>query len=417
MMEQIRSIAAAGARPDASALVPCRTPLLSAALHDENAGLKGWVVVDSLLGGRAMGGTRMTPGVDARELAGLARTMTYKLALAGMPIGGAKAGLVSTLRCGEQRDRQLITFGELASPLMHGGVYLGSDQGISYRDRDLIHQAANFHPVRTREALPCSWGGFWSACKDVTGHGVCLATCMIADHLRLPPEGRTVAIQGFGVVGRGVARGLAERGYKIVAVADRLGTIECDDGLPVGALLAATDETGTIDRALLPGHLRSNDTPDPWLSVPADLLVLAASGDAVHAKNVGKVKARAIIEGANNPCSEEAIHELYRRGITVVPDIVANSGGATVTALCLLGLTPPLALDSLVAWCFAAVARRVRHNCAVLLRRAAAQGKPMHPVSYELASENLEALRVALRMGKTPAEAAASLKFTRRGQQ
>ncbi|MDI3291369.1 Glu/Leu/Phe/Val dehydrogenase dimerization domain-containing protein [Polyangium sp. 15x6] len=417
MIEHTRPIDATGARPDTSGMVPFGRPPLSAAVNDENAGLNGWVVVDSLLGGRAMGGTRMTPGVDARELATLARTMTYKLALAGMPIGGAKAGLVSTLQRGEQRDQKLIRFGELASPLMHGGVYLGSDQGISYRDRDLIHQAANFHPMQTRGALPCSWGDFWSACKDVTGHGVCLATCMIADHLRLPQEGRTVAIQGFGVVGRGAARGLVERGYKIVAVADRLGTIQCSDGLPVDALLAATDEAGTIHRGLLPRHLRCDDGPDRWLSVPADLLVLAASGDAVHARNAGRVEARAIVEGANNPCSVEALHELHRRGIAVVPDIVANSGGATVTALCLLGLTPPLALDSLIEWCFAAVARRVRHNCAVLFRRAAAQGKQMHAVSYELASENLETLRAALRMGKTPADAAASVKFTGRGQQ
>ncbi|WP_395846878.1 Glu/Leu/Phe/Val dehydrogenase [Cystobacter fuscus] len=387
-------------------------PALSTTITDEQTGLKGWVVVDSLLGGRAIGGTRMTPGVNDKELATLARTMTCKLALAGLPIGGAKAGIASNLPRGEARSRQLAAFGRLAAPLVHGGIYIGSDQGVGYEDRELIHRAAGYEVTAQGKPLPFSWSELWDRCEDVTGHGVCQSTSVIADHLMLPPEMRTVVIQGFGLVGRGVARGLSAWGYKIIGVADAQGTVYSHDGLPVEALLAATDSAGTIDRKRLPDWIQTSSEPDMWLSLRCGLLVLAAVGNAVHEKNVERVNARAVIEGANNPCSHEAILALHRRGVAVMPDIVANSGGATVSALFLLGLTPPLALGSLVTWCFEEVARRVKSNSALFVRGYLQEGKPIHELAHAVAHERLEVLRSALQTGMSPTEAAALLEVS-----
>jgi glutamate dehydrogenase (NAD(P)+) len=373
--------------------------------------LKGWIVVDSLLGGRAMGGTRMTPGVDSKELAALARTMTYKLALSGLPIGGAKAGMASGLPRGEARSRQIAAFGRLASPLLHGGIYIGSDQGIGYEERELIHRSAGYQVKVQGNRLPFSWSEFWNRCENVTGHGVCQSTSVIADTLKMPRELRTVVIQGFGVVGRGVARGLSAQGYKIVGVVDHLGTVYSNDGLPVEALLEATDPAGTIDRTRLPGWVQTSSEPDMWLSISCGILVLAAVGNAVHEKNVDLVKARVVVEGANNPCSHEAILALHRRGIAVMPDIVANSGGATVSALVLLGFIPSLALEPLATWCFEEVTRRVRSNSALCARRYLEEGKPMHEIAHVVARERLEVLQSALQKGMSPAEAAASIQF------
>ncbi|WP_438014238.1 Glu/Leu/Phe/Val dehydrogenase dimerization domain-containing protein [Sorangium sp. So ce315] len=393
---------------DASSFAGVAAPALSTTMIHEAAGLKGWVVVDSLLGGRAMGGVRMTPSVDATELSGLARAMTYKLALAGMPIGGAKGGIASALPRGERRDQQLTAFGRLAAPLLHGGIYLGSDQGITYRDRDLVHQAGRYE-VRPHRSLPCSWGELWRCCEDVTGHGVCQAMTLIADELRLSQEQRTVAIQGFGTVGRGVARGLSARGYTITVVADRDGTVFHEDGLPVDALLAATDAAGSIDRRRLPAWVKTTSDPDASLSLRATLLVLAASGGAVHRDNVGRVNARVVVEGANYPCTEEALRALHGQGVVVVPGILANSGGATASALCLLGLTPPVELEPLVTWVFDEIARRVRSNCAAVFRRSTEQRTPMCQASQELARERLEVLRDGIHKGKSIAETAASI--------
>jgi glutamate dehydrogenase/leucine dehydrogenase len=148
-----------------------------------------------------------------------------------------------------------------------------------------------------------------------------------------------------------------------------------------------------------------------WLSLRCGLLVLAAVGNAVHEKNVERVNARAVIEGANNPCSHEALLALHRRGIAVMPDIVANSGSATVSALFLLGFAPSVSLDQLVDWCFADVTRRVTSNSMLSVRRYLAEGKPMHEIAHEVARERVEVLRSALLKGMTPAKAAALIDF------
>jgi glutamate dehydrogenase (NAD(P)+) len=395
-------------RPNAAEPV---VPELSTSITDEKAGLKGWVVVDSLLGGRAMGGTRMTPSVNDKELEALARTMTFKLALAGLPIGGAKAGIASSLPRGEARSRQLAAFGRLAAPLLHGGIYIGSDLGIGYEERELIHRSAGYEVKPQGRRLPFSWGELWDRCENVTGHGVCQASKVIADSLKLPQDRRTVVIQGFGVVGQGVARGLVAQGCQIVGVADRLGTVCCPDGLPVETLLDATDSAGTIDRKRLPASVQTSSEPDMWLSLPCDLLVLAAVGNAIHEKNVERVNARAVIEGANNPCSHEALLALHRRGIAVMPDIVANCGGAAVSALFLLGFTPSLALEPLVAWCFEEVTRRVKSNSTLCARKYLDEGKPMHEIAHGVARERVEQLRSSLLKGMTPADAASMINF------
>src|SRR5512146_718446 len=113
-------------------------------ITDPEIDLEAYVVVDSLVNGRAMGGTRMTSTVDVDEVADLAHNMTLKLALADLAIGGAKAGIRCGLPAGPQRDRYLERFGHAIAPLLHGGIYLGVDQGVSFRDRDTFLGAAHF---------------------------------------------------------------------------------------------------------------------------------------------------------------------------------------------------------------------------------------------------------------------------------
>jgi glutamate dehydrogenase (NAD(P)+) len=353
--------------------------------NDSDIGLRAYVVVDSLHNGRALGGTRMTGDVNAAEVAGLARAMTLKLALAGLPIGGAKAGITCDLPPGPERDLRIEQFGRAIAPLLHGGVYLGADQGITYRDRDLFLAAADYDICGEHLAnLPCAWAQLWERCQTVTGHGVCEAAFAADKHLNLGCK--TAVVQGFGLVGRGVATTLAGAGYRIVAVADQRGTVSDPAGLPVADLVAVTDPTGTIDRAALPPGVRRDDAPNAWLDVPTDLLVLAANAEAIHEGNVDQVRARLIVEGANLASTEKANDVLAARGVPIVPGIVANCGSATVTALLLLHAQPAVgSLDELAAWLFDQVGTRVRANVATLLTQAKQDHRSLARLALDLA--------------------------------
>ncbi|MFL6622404.1 MAG: Glu/Leu/Phe/Val dehydrogenase dimerization domain-containing protein [Sulfurifustis sp.] len=348
-------------------------PLLQTTVIDRRRNVTAWVVVDRLVNGRAMGGIRMTSDVNLAEVAQLARKMTLKLSLAELPIGGAKAGIVGTLPDGPARDDCLRAFGEAVAPLLHGGIYLGSDQGITYRDRDLICAAAGYDIQRTPAGaiLKCSWPELWRRCQNVTGHGVGEAAHMCANFLEVPIP-RRVVIQGFGTVGRGVATFLAAHGYTIVGVADQLGTLRLTEGGDVAHLIAATNAQGLIDRTALPPGVTVVSPKDAWLDLDADILVLAANSNAVSGKAAERIRSRIVVEGANFPCTPDALHVLQCKGITVVPDIAANCGGAAVTALVLTGRVPPLPdVESQVSWFFDEVRARVRRNVEKVLKQLA----------------------------------------------
>lgn len=339
-------------------------------IDNEETDLHAFVIVDSLNQGRAMGGTRMTPGVTPDEVAELARKMTLKLSIADLGIGGAKAGITCGLPLGPERDAHIAEFGRAVAPLLQGGLYLGGDQGISHRDRDLFFEAAGFDATKSTPAgeLPCSWAELWKRCSDVTGYGVCEGIEEGAQLLKLRQSCRTVAIQGFGCVGNAVATGLTARGFTVVAVADRFGTVSHPDGLPLAELLEATDASGTIDRSRLPEGLTLDSGPDAWLDVDADILVLAAGGDAVTEANAHRVRARLVAEGGNCTVTPDAQRQLAARGVTVLPDIVVNVGGAAVTGLLLTGAVPAgFDVDTLVEWLYLEVGLRIRRGVVDLL--------------------------------------------------
>ncbi|MFC8720379.1 Glu/Leu/Phe/Val dehydrogenase dimerization domain-containing protein, partial [Kitasatospora sp. NPDC057198] len=256
-----------------------KDPALTVHLNGSGGEIKGWVVVDSLYNGLAMGGTRMTPGVTEEEVAGLARDMTHKFILAGLPIGGAKAGIVSD---GSDREQTFRTFGRTVKPLLHGGIHLGIDMGVTPADRATFFDEAGYDPRFRPGApdMPIDWRTYYEPLIDATGHGVGIAAVTA-----LEGAGRTgsarVVIQGFGAVGRAVAEFLEARGHVVVGVADIDGTISADR-LPVADLIAVTDEFGRIDRSRLPQSVTVTNEPDAWLDLDADLLILAAQKHALN---------------------------------------------------------------------------------------------------------------------------------------
>jgi glutamate dehydrogenase (NAD(P)+) len=349
------------------------SPLLSTAIRDQAHHLTGWVVVDSLVDGMAMGGTRMTASVTEQEVRDLAAAMTVKLALVGLRIGGAKAGIVSVP---DHRDEVLRSFGRSVAPLLHGGVYLGCDQGTTHDDRDVFFVEAGFDVQRklgiTR--MRADWTELWRQLKDITGYGVA-ESAVAALELRADDRQCRVAIQGFGTVGRSVAKNLQGHGHRIVAVADVLGTVSAPEGLPVSELLEITDPAGTIDRSRLPQSVTVLNQPEAWLDVDAEVLVLAAGGAAIREDNLSRLRADVVVEGGNLCCTTAAKKALRAAGTVVVPDVVANVGGAGVTGCILTGIAPSdVPTEELVRWLFDWVGRQVRRNTREVLEIAARHG-------------------------------------------
>ncbi|RDG32435.1 Glu/Leu/Phe/Val dehydrogenase dimerization domain-containing protein [Streptomyces corynorhini] len=353
-----------------------QAPAFTVHLNGSGGTLRGWVVVDTLVDGLAMGGTRMTTGITEDEVAGLARDMTEKFTLAGLRIGGAKAGIVSD---GSNREETFRTFGRTVKPLLHGGIHLGIDMGVTPADRAVFFAEAGYDPRYRLGApdLPFDWRTYYEPLIDATGHGVGVAAVTA-----LAASGRTeparVVVQGFGAVGRAVARFLEERGHVVVGIADVRGTISADR-LPVADLIALTDEYGQIDRSRLPQHVTVSGEPDAWLDVDADLLILAAQKYALTAENTHRLRAGLVVEGANLATSAAAKEKVAASGVGLVPGVIANIGGAASAALAVTRVVPfDLTADARKAWVFDWISDRVRQNTRDLLDIAAARaGNPL----------------------------------------
>ncbi|QWB21824.1 MULTISPECIES: Glu/Leu/Phe/Val dehydrogenase dimerization domain-containing protein [Streptomyces] len=320
-------------------------PLLSLTWTDHLTGHQGFLVVDRLVRGVASGGLRMRAGCTLEEVTGLARGMTMKEALhydpesRYVPLGGAKGGI----DC-DPRDPQayplLVRYLRAMRPYIESCWTTGEDLGLT---QDLVDRAAAeaglvssiqaVYPLlddeaearrRLRDAFAVEVDGL-GLDELVGGCGVAESALTALDRAGVPYTGTRVALQGLGTMGGATARFLTRAGLTIVAVADLKGTIANPAGLDVEALLAARDAHGTVDRsALRPGD---RELPgDAWLSADTDVLVPAAVSYAIDSGNQERITARWVVEAANMPVRPEAELLLAARGVTVLPDVVVNSG-------------------------------------------------------------------------------------------
>ncbi|MEU9607470.1 Glu/Leu/Phe/Val dehydrogenase dimerization domain-containing protein [Streptomyces sp. NPDC048057] len=323
-------------------------PSLSLTWTDHVTGRQGHLVVDRLVRGVASGGLRMREGCSLAEVAGLARGMTMKEALhynpdgpAGkyIPLGGAKGGI----DC-DPRDPAaygvLVRYLRAMRPYVEAVWTTGEDLGLT---QDVVDRAAAeaglvstvqavYRLLDDEDAARRRLAAAFAVEVDgigldelVGGCGVAESVLVALDRAGVPQEGARVCVQGFGTMGGATARFLSRAGLRVVAVADVKGTVFNPRGLDVEALLAARDAYGTVDR----GALRPDDQElagDAWLSTDAEVLVPAAVSYAIDVANQASITARWIVEAANMPVLPEAEELLAHRGVTVLPDVVVNSG-------------------------------------------------------------------------------------------
>jgi glutamate dehydrogenase (NAD(P)+) len=345
------------------------------------------------------GGIRMRPGVTVDEVTDLARTMSHKMAVLDIPYGGAKSG-IDWDPASAEAPAVLRGFIDAIRPFIAERYATGADLGT--REDDIIaacQLVGLTHPLqagfkaeagagltRVKQALALTSEGL-AITELMAGYGVAECTFEAADVLGLPLKGASVALQGFGNVGGAAARYLNRAGVHLTVVADIEGTIIDENGLDVSHLLSIRDRFGRIDRRRLkPG---SRCAPEPtWLEHTVDIMIPAAIGHAIRADNQAGIECRLLVEAANNPVTAEAEVQLERRGITILPDFVANAAAAFLFCGLLQKRLEPN-LDSI----FSVTSRQLRSTTRELLERARRERVSNRRAAEEIAETRLRAHR------------------------
>ncbi len=293
----------------------------------------GYRVQHSLLRGPSKGGIRYHPDVTLDEVKALAMWMTWKCAVVGIPFGGAKGGVICDPRDLSLNEIEHITR-RYTSEI---SILIGPQKDIPAPDvntnaqvmawlMDTYSMQAGYSVPPVVTGKPLSIGGSEGR-NEATGRGVMLVTLEALRHLDVAPAGSAVVVQGYGNVGSNAARSLAEQGCSVVAIGDQYGAIRNLGGINLAALDAHVRESRTVV-----GFPDADPIgQDELLTTPCTVLVPAALENQLTVLNAPQVKARLVVEGANGPTTPEADHILYDRGILVIPDILANAGGVTVS--------------------------------------------------------------------------------------
>ncbi len=338
-------------------------------LYDSPSGLRGIVVVDNVACGPSIGGIRMAPDVTTEEVFRLARAMTCKNAAAGLPHGGGKAGIVADPKA-TQKPRLIRAFARAIKDLVEyiPGPDMGTDESC---------MAWIFDEIGRAVGLPRVLGGIPLDEIGATGYGLAQCAEVAAPFCNLKLAGATVAIEGFGNVGRHAARFLEELGARLVAASDTGGAVYDPQGIPVAELTQVKRRSGSV--AAWSGGKRISQAD--LLTIPCDILVPAARPDCIHVDNARSIQARLVLEGANIPATPEAESILHQRGVVLVPDFIANAGGVICAAVEYHGGTQSAA--------FAQIAEKIRGNSQEVLRRSRDEKIEPRRAALELARERV----------------------------
>ncbi|MDR7400922.1 MAG: Glu/Leu/Phe/Val dehydrogenase [Armatimonadota bacterium] len=293
----------------------------------------GYRVHHSTVLGPTKGGIRYHPDVTLNEVRALAMWMTWKCAVVGLPYGGAKGGVVVNPKELSRDELEHLTrryATEISILMSPEGDIPAPDVGTNPQVMAWIMDTYSMHRGYSVPAVvtgkPLSIGGSHGR-VEATGRGVTIVTREVARHLGLSLAGMRVVVQGFGNVGSVAAALLHDQGCTVVGVSDSGGGIYTPRGLDPRAVLRFKEEHGSV--AGFPGADRV--TNEELLELPCDILVPSALEGQITGSNAPRIRARVIVEGANGPVTPDGDAVLVDRGVTVVPDILANAGGVIVS--------------------------------------------------------------------------------------
>lgn len=365
-------------------------------VHDSAIGMEGFLVVDNTAMGPGKGGIRMTANVSAEEVWRLARTMTWKNALAGIPFGGAKAGIVWPPRAdtsvdkgveGDELKKKFVqSFARALKPLLIKKYIAGPDVNTGEREMQWFVEAVkNWRAATGKPANVCMavFGKKGERCGiphefGSTGFGVAHAAAIAARSVGVGLEGARVAIHGFGNVGSFAYQYLTEMGARVIAIADRSGTIFLEQGLPPDLINDLIGRRCALSECAGVEHLRADD----FWSIPTDVLIPASVTDVINDGNRQKIRTRIIVEAGNIPMSEEIEEDFFRKGVLVVPDFVANAGGVISSYAEYRGYNPKRMFDL--------VKRKITRATESVLQVALREKKNPRAIALVLARAKVE---------------------------
>ncbi|MEN9406700.1 MAG: hypothetical protein RLZ12_984 [Bacillota bacterium] len=286
--------------------------------------------------GPTKGGIRFHPEVTLSEVKALAMWMSFKCALVGLPLGGAKGGVIVDAKSLSGKELERVSRGYIRAL----ASVLGPEQDIPAPDINTNAQVMGWmvdeyqllnrgrHIPGMITGKPLTLGGSKGR-TEATGRGVGLTVIEALKHLGLPLQNATAAIQGFGNVGSEVAKLLSAKGVRIVAVSGSKGGVYAKQGLPIADLI----EHMNLKRSLLDFPSDAPISNEALLALDVDILIPAALGGQINEETAPKVQAKVVAEGANGPTTPAGDKILTERGIFVIPEILANAGGVIVSYL------------------------------------------------------------------------------------
>ena len=353
-------------------------------VYDPHTKTQGILVIDNTALGAGKGGIRMTPTVSVEEVFRLARTMTWKCALAELPFGGAKSGIIADPKkiSKEEKLNLIRAFAAALKPLSPSqyiaapDINTGEEEMAAYALANGSLRSCTGKPphmcVRPGEkcGIPHEYGS--------TGYGVFHVTRVAAEHVGINPKEAALAIDGFGNVGSFLAKYLSEFGAKIVAVSDSKGCTYNPDGLDYEKLKKVKEETRSVIN-YKPGQVLSHEK---LFELSVDILIPASIPDVINEENVDKIKAKLVVEAANIPATYETEEALHTKGVLVVPDIIANAGGVISSYAEYMGENPQRM--------FKMVEEKIVRNVRFVLKKATEEKMTPRDAALKIAQERVK---------------------------
>ena len=315
---------------------PKRQIIVSCPIQMDNGEIEvftGYRVQYNITLGPAKGGIRYHPGVNLDEVTALAAWMTWKCAVAHIPFGGGKGGVICDPTRMSRRELEALTrryIAEIVDAIGPEKDVPAPDVNTNEQIMAWVMDTYSMHVGHTMTSVvtgkPLEMGGSLGR-REATGRGVMIVARESARHLGFDIKGATVALQGFGNVGSISAQLLGESGAKIVAVTDWKGGVYNPKGLDLQQLDAHVAQVKTVDGFSGGEGLAQ----DQLFALDVDILIPAALENQITIDNAPGIRAKVVVEGANGPTTPDAHRQLHERGVFVVPDILANSAGVTAS--------------------------------------------------------------------------------------
>jgi len=355
-------------------------------VYDPVLGMEGFLVIDNTTLGPGKGGIRMTADVTVNEVLRLARTMTWKNALADIPFGGAKAGMVWKGGSPELKKKFVQSFARAISPLMPKKYIAGPDVNSGEKEMQwFVEATGNWRMATGKPANYCMkiFGSKGEKCGiphefGSTGFGVVESAEIAAELAGIPLKDATVAIHGFGNVGTFAYQFLSEKGAKITALADRSGAVFSNNGLDKNLIGKAIKNK----QPLISIFPKFKISDKEFWGLPVDILIPASVTDVINDSNKSAVRAKIIVEAGNIPMSEKIENEFFKKGILIVPDFVANAGGVISSYAEYRGYNPKKMFDL--------VSKKVRKATRLVLTKSVKEKRNPREVGMEIAVKKVE---------------------------